>query len=546
MNLWNYYQLCDIENNLLKVFNKLNNSEYINGIVNLSSHSLTDTEISVLSKGLGLCPTQGTSDIGNIIQDLDVFKRRIRLQLFFSGSNQDPTERHTQSGLPFEHKSFKLKSSFNPVGSFQLESMFYSIEQDLHSQKYREPKKKNLTKEEYKAIRSLNKNENMIIKPADIGSAIVILNKQSCINEGQRQLHSTQFYEETDLDLTGEVIHRINSHAPQSTCNYLTTDTDRAQQFYLLPQINKDPLGRPVVWGSGGPTEKISQLADHFIGPLVPLLKSHIRDSTHLKNILNNFTVQSGMLLCTLDITSLYTNIPHNEGTQSNKEMLAIHKPPDSLPQNSYIRELLEVVLTNNHFEFNGKHYHQVSGTGMGTKLASLYANLFMTKFEEKYVYTYPQQPKLWKRFIDDIFLIWPHGMDWRLKFIEHLNTVHPTIKFTSDISHTEIFFLDLTIYISNFKLYTRLYTKTTDRHMYLNYSSEHPMSLKRSIPYSQLLRLKRLHSEPQYLLEAQIHIYLFFIQREYPHDVVLNTWMKTNRFTREQLLTPVENSQSG
>ena len=102
------------------------------------------------------------------------------------------------------------------------------------------------------------------------------------------------------------------------------------------------------------------------------------------------------MLLCTLHITSLYTNIPHNEGIQSIKEMLAIHKPHDSLPQNSYIIELLEVVLTNNHLkEFNVKHYHQVSGTATGTKLGPSYANLFMTKFEEKYVYTYPPQPKL-------------------------------------------------------------------------------------------------------------------------------------------------------
>ena len=101
----------------------------------------------------------------------------------------------------------------------------------------------------------------------------------------------------------------------------------------------------------------------------------------------------SGMLLCTLDITSLYTNIPHSEGIQSIKEMLAIHKPPNSLPHNSYIIELLEVVLTNNYFEFNGKHYHQVSGTAMGTKLVPSYANLFMTRFEEKYVCTYPLEP---------------------------------------------------------------------------------------------------------------------------------------------------------
>ena len=138
--------------------------------------------------------------------------------------------------------------------------------------------KKNLTKEEYKAVRSLNNNKDIIIKPADKGSAIVILNKQSYINEGQRQLHNTQFYEEKKSDLTGEVIHRIMYMSTichkwvkyPKTFNCLTTDIDRTQQFYLLPKIHKDPLnpsGRPMISRSGGPTEKIFQLVHHFIGP---------------------------------------------------------------------------------------------------------------------------------------------------------------------------------------------------------------------------------------------------------------------------------------
>ena len=118
------------------------------------------------------------------------------------------------------------------------------------------------------------------------------------------------------------------------------------------------------------------------------------------------------MLLCTLDITSLYTNIPHHEGVQAIKELLAIHRDINALPHNSYIIELLQVVLTNNYFDFNGKHYHQKFGTAMGTKLAPSYANFFMSKFEQDHVNTYHLQPILWKRFIDDIFLIWTHGMD--------------------------------------------------------------------------------------------------------------------------------------
>ena len=133
------------------------------------------------------------------------------------------------------------------MGPFQLESMFHSIKQDLQRQKYKEPKKKNLTKEEYKAIKSLKNNTDIIIKPADKGSAIVILDKQSYINEGQRQLNDSMFYGKTNSNYTGEVINRINLHVhnmlqrgeiSQSTCNYLTTDNDRTQQFYLLPKIH--------------------------------------------------------------------------------------------------------------------------------------------------------------------------------------------------------------------------------------------------------------------------------------------------------------------
>ena len=167
-----------------------------------------------------------------------------------------------------------------------------------------------------------------------------------------------------------------------------------------------------------------------------------------------------------------------------------------------------------------------------------------MTKFEQSHVYTYHLQPTLWKRFIDDIFMIWPHGMDSLMEFTEHLSTVHLTIKFTSTISQTAVSFLDLIIYIRGDKLHTGLHTKSTDGHMYLNFHSEHPMSLKRSIPYSQFLRLKRIHSESHYLLQAQIQLYWYFRWREYPHDILTEAWSKTNQVARETLLADTTGNQ--
>ena len=71
-------------------------------------------------------PTPGAPDTGNIFQDLDIFKRKVRLNLFFSQSIQDAFARDTPSGDPFELKLFKLQSAFNPVGSFQIECKFSS------------------------------------------------------------------------------------------------------------------------------------------------------------------------------------------------------------------------------------------------------------------------------------------------------------------------------------------------------------------------------------------------------------------------------------
>ena len=81
---------------------------------------------------------------------------------------------------------------------------------------------------------------------------------------------------------------------------------------------------------------------------------------------------------------------------------------------------------------------------------------------------------------------------------------------------------------------------------MYLDYSSEHPITLKNSIPYSQFLRLKRIHSEIHYLLEAEIHMYLYFRWRNYPHHIILDAWTKTNELRRTHLLTqkPTEDKE--
>ena len=63
-------------------------------------------------------------------------------------------------------------------------------------------------------------------------------------------------------------------------------------------------------------------------------------------------------------------------------------------------------------------------------------------------------------KFIDDIFLIWPHGEETLTEFIHMINNQHPTIKFTEEYSRTEIPFLDTLVFKEDNKLLTKVYHK--------------------------------------------------------------------------------------
>ncbi|PIK36940.1 hypothetical protein BSL78_26226 [Apostichopus japonicus] len=131
----------------------------------------------------------------------------------------------------------------------------------------------------------------------------------------------------------------------------------------------------------------------------------------------------------------------------------------------------------------------------MGTRMAPSFACLFMSSLEECMLSTAPCRPLIWWRYIDDIFFIWTSDEDSLLTFINHINSFHSTIKFTSDYSHQQVNFLDVTVRKEHGSLSTDLYTKPTDTHQYLHSSSCHPRHCKSGIAYSQALRLRHICS---------------------------------------------------
>ena len=124
-----------------------------------------------------------------------------------------------------------------------------------------------------------------------------------------------------------------------------------------------------------------------------------------------------------MDVASLYTNIPNTEEIEAAKTALLQGGQYGRKPSINNLCTLLHKVLTMNTFNFAGRHFLQVGGTAMGTKVAPSFDNTYMGWFEDQFVYTYPKQPLLWVRYIDDIFQIWTHGLEEFRKFEKNTST---------------------------------------------------------------------------------------------------------------------------
>ena len=141
-------------------------------VFNLSKKVLSQTEINVLEKGLGFSPTLSFISEVDLRWDFNKFSRKMRCKWCFRNKTQCSKE------IP----TFHSKSTWNPPkGSPPLELFLDKTEQNLFSDFPGKEEQFNLTREEYLTMRNLQGDRNVIIKPADKGSAVVIWDRNKII-----------------------------------------------------------------------------------------------------------------------------------------------------------------------------------------------------------------------------------------------------------------------------------------------------------------------------------------------------------------------------
>ena len=101
-----------------------------------------------------------------------------------------------------------------------------------------------------------------------------------------------------------------------------------------------------------------------------------------------------------MDVTSLYTNIPQEEGIDTVcRAYETFHKDEPPVPTR-LLEKALILMLQENSFQFNGGNYLQTHATAMGTKMAVAFANIFMAKIEPRILSKSTYRPFVFKRFI--------------------------------------------------------------------------------------------------------------------------------------------------
>lgn len=490
-------------------------------IVNLSKKfKLSKEQRAVLLKGLSFVPTPmgvKTQKI-QLLKDMQAYHRRIKLETFFEGKKSQKQK------IPFTGAS-----DWTPALSSLPKQITQIIRADNYAYRHLNwglKTTENLTRGERKALLELQRNRNIIIKPADKGNATVIMDKSQYIWEGQRQLAVKEHYctlEGAIYPQTRTMVEEILDEMLDKKIisgaqkEYLLGENPpRPRRFYLLPKIHKEPEkwsipgeippGRPIVSDCNSETYFTAEYIEYFLNSISTRHPSYLKDTYDFISKVKTLKIPKNAFLFTIDIDSLYTNIETEVGLKAVKTFM--EKYPDPKRPDNYILKLLEINLTRNDFEFDSKFYLQTKGTAMGKKFAPSYANIFMAYWEESALTSATKKPYAYYRFLDDIWGVWAYSKEDFVTFTDHLNTHQKSIKIKYTFDPKEVNFLDVVSYkgptfLETGSLDFRVYFKETDTHSLLHKRSFHPKHTFKGIIKSQLLRFKRICTQPSSFYSA-------------------------------------------
>ena len=514
-------------------------------VVNLTDRILTPIEKRVLNLGLGFVPTPSV-DLFSLNCELQKNFRKIKLQVFFADK---PNTTETNTGL-------RPPSTFSPPNS-ELPPEVLTFERSVLSDVSKINQSnffQNLSRNERNTLQALGNDPTLVIKPADKGGGIVLLTPDMYRTECLRLLSDSDSY----LPLRNDPTKRLQTSIKSMVCeaeamgwilpleaDFLVNKQPKIPYFYTLPKIHKNifpPPGRPIVSGIDSLLEPLSKFVDVFLRPIVTNTSTYLRDTKDILQLIDSINDNTEVqMIITLDVESLYTSIPQ-QATLEVVDVMMREASWDSRTPPHFVLECATIALTENFFLFEDQLYLQTKGTSMGSTFAPSLACLYMYSFERRHILgnsnPYKTNIVCWRRYIDDIIVIWQGDNALIPAFTDWVNTLDPFLNFSSTASDVDLPFLDLLITIKDGKINTRTYEKPTDKNSLLKFESHHPRALRNNLPYGQFLRIRRNCTDHENYRLQSTGLSTKLEERGYPRHIVREARKRASNTPREVLLT--------
>jgi hypothetical protein len=323
--------------------------------------------------------------------------------------------------------------------------------------------KDNLSRAERRALRTLRTNADLTVLPADKDNASVVLNT-SDYNRKIASLLGAPTYRRLPKDPTEFVERKTTlllkkSSLSEGVIQQLRSQGSRPPRLDGLPKIHKKgaPL-RPIVSTIGAPTYRLSKCLAKHLGEYVGNSPRHVKNSMEFMNTIKSLRAGPEDILVSFDVASLLTMAPIVEALRLLSR------------QFDEILRLFLHVLISAFFRFNGQFYEQADGVAMGSPSSPVIADFFMEHFDETALEGATHKPLCWFRYVDDTFVILPHGPGKLSEFLDHLN-IHESIQFTMETERDgHLPFLDIDIHRKpDGTLGHKVYRKPTHTNLCLN-----------------------------------------------------------------------------
>ena len=460
-------------------------------VKNLSSRTLSDPEVGVLSKGLNFNVQGG-----------------VKTEEFLSAVEQGVN-------LMACSEEEKQDSRMRIVGSLS-----------------RTQQRPNLTTEEVKALSGLRRDRSIVILSSDKGRSTVVMDKEQYESKAATLLQDRHTYAVTTVDPTAKLQRKVEEELRKLRDKRLITDREWASmkpgdstipKFYGLPKVHKEgvPL-RPIIAFGGSPTYALASALAKRLRPLVQNSTRMLKDSGDFVRRIHDIEILEGDVMVSFDIKSMFTSLPRDlvkQAVFSSLEESHSFLDNEKLSQ-SELLGLVSLCLDSTFFRFRDKIYHQQVGTPMGSPISVVLAEITIQRFEEEVLVSAPQSLRMWVRYVDDVFAVIKET-DVE-PFLTLLNERNSAIQFEMEREvDGQLPFLDVLVSRVGNSVSTKVYRKGTHTDRLLDFNSYHPLSHKRSVVRTLWTRAEKVCSTAAHLKEERGYLRKVFHDNGYPHRLI-------------------------